>query len=101
VFYVDQTLNVHELYNPSSAEVDQWFHNQLTQGATGAPPVQDVEGQLSSCFDSHNIEHVFYIAENNHVEELYFYNGRLVESRQETAHHAKMLALADHLSLAV
>jgi len=76
VFYVDQTLNVHELYNPSSAEVDQWFHNQLTQGAAGAPPVQDVEGQLSSCFDSHNIEHVFYIAENNHVEELYFYNGR-------------------------
>lgn len=71
VFYADFTSNVHELYRPYEDPAAPWSHNQLTQGATGAPPLQDSQTQLSSCFDNHNIEHVFYIDENDHVIELY------------------------------
>lgn len=73
VFYIDYLSNVHEIYKPYDGSI--WYNNQLTQGATGAPPVQDAQTQIASCFDNHNIEHVFYIDEYDHVVELYN-NGR-------------------------
>ena len=65
VFYVDASLNVHELYNNG-----RWWDNRLTAGATNAPGVRD-QLALASCFDSHKIEHVFYIDPVNHLRELY------------------------------
>ena len=65
VFYVDASFNVHELYNNG-----QWWDNRLTEGATNAPGVRD-QRALASCFDSHNVEHVFYIDPVNHIRELY------------------------------
>ncbi|MGA8595259.1 MAG: hypothetical protein WB676_11005 [Bryobacteraceae bacterium] len=76
MFYVDASLNVHELYNDG-----QWWNNRLTGGttdprnnrvtgaATNAPGARD-QLALTSCFDNHNIEHVFYIDPVNHVREL-------------------------------
>jgi hypothetical protein len=81
VFYFDATLNVRELYNNG-----RWWPNQLTGGtlnprtglpvgaATNAPPARD-SLSIASCFDSRNVEHVFYIDSSSHVREL-FNNGQ-------------------------
>jgi hypothetical protein len=77
VFYIDTNFQVHELYNNG-----QWWNNQLTGGvtnpkngqvtgaATNAPRARD-QHALTSCFDSRNIEHVFYIDQQAHIRELY------------------------------
>lgn len=66
VFYVDNSFDVHELYNTG----EQWFGNRLTQGATNGPRARD-QYALTSCFDSHKVEHVFYIDLNGDIQELY------------------------------
>jgi len=73
VHYIGADRGVHELFLANGAK--NWVHNPLTQN-TGAPSAQVLaDGALNSGLDAYTSadsgQHIVYVSDNNHVQELF------------------------------
>ena len=77
VHYIGTDRGAHELFLANGAK--NWVHNPLTQ-ETGAPPARVLaDGTLDSGLDAYTSansgQHVVYVSDNNHIQELFTQAG--------------------------
>ena len=69
VIYVSQDLHVEELWWNNSG----WHHNDLTAAASAPLPAVD-QGITAYAFEDQGTQHVIYVRQDLHVEELWWDN---------------------------
>ena len=74
VIYVDSLNHVRELYHPPKAASDQWLTNDLSLGTgyLGIDSPIDSSPLAGYAWENMGSQHVFYIAQDNTIRELYY-----------------------------